>query len=490
MKIRTKFSLFASFLVFGVVVATLVSAFFIQRRLVLRQIEDKLKTQSRSFAAVCKQSMLLNNEVMLLNYIRTVKSLEGIAYAYFADLDGQILAHTDGELIYTPLAKWDSQKLRDVMEFKEELEIADRQGKLHHYAAATAYAKPYVQEEMDRAFGMFFKKSLLIAIVTAILGLLGAFALSTLMSRPIQELAHGAKEVGSGNLKYRVPIASRDELGILANEFNNMASALAQLDEMKDHFIQMVSHDLKSPLAGAKGYVQYLLDSEAGSLSAEQKDLLNTVDRNLDRLSNFITEILDLAKIDSGKMEYRIKPAPLLWVTNEVVKLFKFTAEKKKIKLKTELPEKLPLALMDQDRIFQVVTNVVSNAIKFTPEEGTVTIGVSSDDSYLEVTVSDNGPGIDSKLLPKLFGKFARGEVLNKKGERISGTGLGLAISKGIIEAHQGKIWVESEVGKGTTFHFTLPSANETDVDTHIANGMARKIDNPEFAHLVEGRRV
>ncbi len=223
---------------------------------------------------------------------------------------------------------------------------------------------------------------------------------------------------------------------------------------MKSQFISMVSHELRTPLTAIKEGIALVVDGLAGEINEEQKELLDISKKNVNRLARLINDVLDFQKIESGKMTFNMKSGDINTTAKEVYDTMSSSAMNIGVELLLKLNDNLPKARFDSDKITQVLTNLVSNAMKFT-EKGTITIEASKRNGAIQVSVSDTGHGIKEKDLPRVFDRF---EQLATNGERkTGGTGLGLAISKEIIERHDGKIWVESEFGKGSKFTFTLP---------------------------------
>jgi two-component system CheB/CheR fusion protein len=224
--------------------------------------------------------------------------------------------------------------------------------------------------------------------------------------------------------------------------------------EIKTKFTSMVSHELRSPLGTIKEGINLVLEGLAGNINKEQRDLLDTAKRNTDRLGRLINNVLDFQKIESGKMEYDIRGNDINEAVLEVNKAMGLLAKEKGLDLAVDTDNSIPKVRFDKDRIIQVLTNLVSNAIKYT-EKGNITISTKGEDNKVHIIVQDTGIGIKAEDMQKLFCAF---EQLNStRDKRRNGTGLGLAISKEIILAHSGKIWAESEVGKGSSFHFILP---------------------------------
>lgn len=223
--------------------------------------------------------------------------------------------------------------------------------------------------------------------------------------------------------------------------------------EMKSNFISMVSHELRTPLTVIKMGVDILRSGEAGAVNEQQMEWVDMCYRNVERLARLITKVLDFQKLESGKIEYEFKKEDINEVVTEVEKSVRLLLGAKKIDILTELAPHLPPLMIDRDKIIEVLTNLIDNALKFTPE-GSVTVKTERIAGFIRLTVSDTGIGIRREDLPKLFSSFTQVHAIHHK---TGGTGLGLAISKKIIEQHQGKIWVESEYEKGTSFFIELP---------------------------------
>ena len=228
--------------------------------------------------------------------------------------------------------------------------------------------------------------------------------------------------------------------------------------QLKSQFISTVSHELRTPLAAMKEGIAIVLEGIAGQLNEKQRKFLDIAKRNADRLGNLINNVLDFSKLESGRMDLDIQNNDIKEVVSEVHETMALSAKKKRMKLLLEFAEDLPTAKFDRDKIIQVLTNLVSNAIKFTPEKGWVSVNVRHDNEELVISVSDNGMGIPKEAFLKIFERFY---CINRPGKEIQGTGLGLSIVKRILMMHGGRIEVESEVNKGTTFTVFLPLAGE-----------------------------
>jgi len=223
---------------------------------------------------------------------------------------------------------------------------------------------------------------------------------------------------------------------------------------IKEEFTAMVSHELRTPLGPIKEGVSIILDGLVGPVTEEQKGLLNTVKRSADRLHRLINDVLDFQKLEAGMMPFDIQQWDIGEIINETYKTMELVTREKGLDFKLDIAPGLPKARCDRDKIIQVMTNLVNNAVKFT-DAGQIRISARASAGEVQVTVADTGPGIKAEDLSKLFQSFQQLNISHEK--RSGGTGLGLAICKKIISRHHGRIWAESEVGKGTAFHFVLP---------------------------------
>jgi two-component system, OmpR family, sensor kinase len=229
---------------------------------------------------------------------------------------------------------------------------------------------------------------------------------------------------------------------------------LKRIDKLKDEFVSMVSHELRTPLTSIKAYAETLLDM-AEEDSVEQ-NFLSIINEESDRLNRLINDILDLSKIEAGKMEFIYEKNDINEVVEKAVKNMKSYAETKNIKIEHLLDYKMEKILFDKDRILQVLLNLINNAIKFSFDGDTLVLRTSeTDKDYISIEVEDHGTGIDKENAEVIFEKFK--QIQNVLTRDVGGTGLGLPICKRIIEEHYGKIWVESEKNKKTIFKILLP---------------------------------
>ncbi|MDD5427780.1 MAG: HAMP domain-containing sensor histidine kinase [Candidatus Omnitrophica bacterium] len=231
-----------------------------------------------------------------------------------------------------------------------------------------------------------------------------------------------------------------------------------RVEKMKDEFIGTVSHELRTPLSITKEGLSLVLDKIPGPLNEQQARILTVSKNNINRLSRIINDLLDISKIDAGKKVVRHEAFDIIPVIWQTMALFQARIRDKGLAFRSVLPKGAIVVRGDVDAIIQVLTNLIGNALKFT-ERGSIDISLKDTPEEIELSVHDTGVGISKEDMPKLFEKFQQFGRVNGPGEK--GTGLGLAIAKGIITAHNGRIWAESEFGKGTKITFVLPKNKE-----------------------------
>jgi len=336
--------------------------------------------------------------------------------------------------------------------------------------------------EASEAFAPLYRLRMILAIVAfsvlAIVIIIGGMA-ARLITRPISTLEQGMNIISKGNLDYKVGTEAKDEIGELSRAFDKMTGnlketmisvdrlnreinirkkierKLKEAIEIKSSFTSMVSHELRTPLTAIKEGIGIVLDEAAGKVNAEQKDFLEIARRNIDRLARLINNVLDFQKLGAGKVEFLMEENNINEVIEDTVITLKPLIKEKGLKLVMNLNKTLPKMEFDRDKIVQVITNIVNNAVKFT-EKGSITVKTAkSGNNAVCVSVKDTGKGIKKHDLDKAFHEFEQLET--EIDRKTGGTGLGLAISKEIVERHKGKIWVESKWGKGSTFSFILP---------------------------------
>jgi len=248
---------------------------------------------------------------------------------------------------------------------------------------------------------------------------------------------------------------ANEALRSLYKELEESSKKLQALDQMKSDFVSHVSHELRTPLTTMREANAQLLDGLKGPLNEGQQRFLEISQRSVDRLTRIISSLLDMGRLEAGKMQLERKSTDITSLAREVIKSLIPQADQKRIKLKDKMPPRLPEIFVDPDRIREVFTNLVANSLKYTKEGGSVVLTAEQKKGILEVSVADTGIGISPEHLEKVFNRFERVAKVPIPG--VGGAGLGLPICKELLDLHRGKIWVESEAGKGSKFSFSLP---------------------------------
>lgn len=281
------------------------------------------------------------------------------------------------------------------------------------------------------------------------------------MSQPLLRMNQVAWAMIRGDYSRRVNVKSRDEIGLLAETMNSLASELQEkidtlerFDRTRQDFVANVSHELRTPLSIMQGYTEALIDGMAGSEEDRRKYLSNIHDEIL-RLRRLVAELLDLKKIKTGRVEMNMKEISLADIIQRVTEKFNPLAEEKKVKINTDIPIMLPRVRVDPDRMEQVLINLLDNALRATPSGGEIKVIMKEQKEMILVSISDTGPGIPTEELPLIWDRFYK--VDKSRTRSGGGTGLGLAIVREIIEAHGGSTQVKSHPGKGSIFSFSVP---------------------------------
>jgi signal transduction histidine kinase len=272
---------------------------------------------------------------------------------------------------------------------------------------------------------------------------------------PVEELILGDDEqkIIYKIITARVIGSDKKNLGIM-KIFQDLTRE-KNLDKLKTEFISIAAHQLRTPLSAIKWVIKMVVDGDAGKLNKEQQDLLDRGYKSNERVIGLVNDLLNVSRIEEGRFGYNFSKSDFDEVLNIVVADLEKNIAKNHIKLMLDKPKKLPKIYMDKERMALVMQNFLENAVKYTPEYGKIEIKIELKDNLMEVKVKDNGVGIPEKDQAKLFTKFFRASNVMRM--QTKGTGLGLFIAKNIIEKHNGKIWIESEEGKGTTACFALP---------------------------------
>ncbi len=298
-----------------------------------------------------------------------------------------------------------------------------------------------------------------------IAGLTGALLLFSgliaSLRRPLEALVDAARRLAGGDLSARVEVGGLAETATLGAAFNEMADQLQlqarereQLDRLKDEFVLTASHELRSPLTSVQGFAELLM-LEKDSLTPKQVETVEIILDNCRHLVRLLNDLLDLARSDAGRLAIRMRPTELAPLIDEVVRTLRAQTEVADQSLSEEIEPGIPPISAEPDRIRQILVNLITNAHEYSPEGARIGVRARVAGDEVEVSVSDDGPGIPETQLEHIFERFVRGDA--GLTQRVGGTGLGLAIAKSLVELHGGTIEAESTPGEGSTFRFRLP---------------------------------
>ncbi len=438
-----------------------------------------------------------------LKYIADVVSgvkVGRAGYAYAVSRSGDLIAHPDIGLVLQRRSVAQLNQVRTAFQSRPEItkpkavisnnlqgtKVLSASALIPSLDWAVVIERP-VEEAYEPLYASMLRTSSLLLVGLG-MALLASLFVARRVVRPLRNLRDGVERIGSGNLGYRLNVKTGDEIEILAEEFNKMtaqlqesyanlerkvadrtqelATANERLDEASRHksqFLANMSHELRTPLNGILGLTEMILDGIYGEVPEKIRSALEDVQASGRHLLGLINDVLDLSKIEAGRVTLALHEYSMRDVVQAVSTAMQPLAAAKNLTLKVTIPPDLPPANGDQRRITQVLMNLVGNAIKFA-EAGEVRVEVGSADGSFLLSVSDTGPGIAPADQERIFEEFQQvdGSSSRSKG----GTGLGLTIAKRIVEMHGGRIWVESKVGMGSTFRFMLPFKVERQMES------------------------
>ena len=437
-----------------------------------------------------------------LSFVRQVieRARIGTAgYAYAVDARGELITHPDINLVlrHTNLASLPQVRAALHSSARDAAAAAtngrDQNGTKVLSAVQTINAlgwHVFVEEPLSEAFGPIeaaIWRTALLLVAFLVLAIATGVLLARRLVRPIESIQTAAAKIGSGALDQRIEVASHDELGALADQFNRMAGqlqesyagleqkveertrelarALAALDEKgrqleaasrhKSEFLASMSHELRTPLNAIIGFSQVLRERLYGELNEKQESYVDDILSSGTHLLSLINDVLDLSKIEAGEVTLDVAPFSLHESLERGVVMVRERALKDGVEVTLAANGEVDVVAGDERRIRQVIFNLLSNAVKFTPTGGTVDVRATRVNGEVRVSVADTGPGIAAENRERIFEDFQQTDAGIEKRE---GTGLGLALSRRLVELHGGRIWVASELGHGSTFVFTLPT--------------------------------
>lgn len=410
--------------------------FKFQERTVRQAQEARLQALEQSVLAMLGEAELAGDPLMAVDYVKGVCSSEPAIGHCSLDIGRGM--QPVRSLLRRPGTKADVPLRREVRGRK--------------YSARLFFSSEALDRERSAALSGVWRD--LAAAFAAAMGVavLLALLLARRLTRRLRRLAAEAAALGEGKFGIKTEVSGSDEVADLAAAFNATSEKLLELETMKKNFTASVTHELRSPLGVIETYAAMLLKEEE-RFSPDDISVFRRIRENAVRLANFVTAMLDLAKIERGKMELRPSREDPLALARDAADFLRPKAGEKKIALEAETPAGEAQALLDRELLTHALTNFISNAIKFTPEGGKVTVRASLPPGLFRVEVADTGPGLKPGEEAKLFTPYSQGSAAPGHG----GTGLGLALAKAIVELHKGRVGCASTPGGGALFWFEIP---------------------------------
>ncbi len=319
---------------------------------------------------------------------------------------------------------------------------------------------------------------LLTTLIATVLAFLAVCYITVRMTKPVVEMNNAVKRFTKGDYDARVRIRDSDEVGQLGKSFNDMADEINNLEQSRRSFVANVSHELRSPLTSMRGYLEAIED---GTIPPEeQPHYLQIVIAENKRMSSMVNDLLDLARIESGQTVFKPERFDIHDLIVRTLLTFEARITTKELEVNVDFPKDRMFVWADQNQIAQVIRNLVDNAIKFTPDQGRLTVSTSANKRMVVIRVQDSGQGIAPEDVPHVFDRFYKGEKAHTP-TGVASTGLGLSIVKRIIEQHGQNIYVESRIGKGAAFIFTLKRCDEEPPQALLQGkqGRQRQKQNP-----------
>lgn len=437
MRIQAKLALLLSLTVAASVAAAGLAFVGLERRALRRAEAEKEALLLDGVRKTAAESLLADDPLMLISYLTALRRDRPEVRSARVELDGAWQA------VGAPAR--DPDAAARVVE-------ASLPGDPPRTAKVELALSSRLLAQRERAaFDAMLQDALRVGAAAVAAGVLLSFPLAAGLTRRLVRIEAALEEIGRGRFA-TVAEGGSDEIGRLARDVNVMSERLRELEEMKKLLVASVSHELRSPLGAIESKVREML-AEPQALTEPEKAGLRSIRTFASRLEHFVSSMLELSKIERGKLEYAPRRAELGPVVEDAAAFFRERAKEAGLTLESRVEPGLPAFAFDPDLVAQVLANLISNALKFTPRGGRVSVEARRDGARARVSVADTGVGVPAEALARIFAPFER--VANPL--RASGTGLGLAISKAIVERHGGTIGVESAPGKGSVFSFDLP---------------------------------
>lgn len=473
MKLKGRFMLWNTVLVAGLLGATLATLYRTQQGILYAQLKTEREQALTRLARICRETLEAKSEPILLNYLKVWMQDPAVLEVGLWDLAGRIQVHSDflsGDYASVGRRSDDPLLTRAAGSDGVVSHAGDAGGRRRLRLASPVvtragrfgtvvvdYDLDRIDQDLQERFRPTLQATVWVGLIALGAGLLAALALASNLAAPIRFLSDAARRIGEGKGADAFDLGRKDELGALARDLGDMARRLKELDRLKDRFLHSVSHDMRTPLAVVQSSLHHAKHAYKRDPDSLQEDF-EDMDKAVADLLKFTNDILDLAKLQSNRMKFQMRPLEVAPMLEEAARGLRRLASERGLRLETAAEPGLPAILADRQFLPQVFQNLLTNAVKFT-RRGGITLTAKRDGALAHFRVTDTGDGIPKEKLEAVFERFEQVSQHGRTSTGMAGSGLGLAICKEIVERHGGTIWVESQEGKGSTFHFTVPLA-------------------------------
>ncbi|RLC39011.1 hypothetical protein DRH27_00805 [Candidatus Falkowbacteria bacterium] len=409
-------------------------------------------------------------EVSLDNVDNIIKQMKlgGEGYFYLVDNNGRVVGSSNDKLVkiasnlinvqfVNKLIKGEYVEKENLNNFNITEKNTIIAGKKIDKINWSIVSEWPIKDAFD-VIGNIMLLSVIVTVVVLMLIVVLGIIFTRQIIKPINTLSRGAKEISQGNLDYKISLETGDEFEMLGSKFNEMVKVLKENRKLRDEFVFIAAHELRTPVTAIKGYLSMVLEETFGPVPPDIKKNLDIVNSSNERLVRLVQDLLEVARSEAGKMKITKKELLIASNVETVVNELKSLSDKKGIKIIYEKPDKKAAVQADEFKLKEVLTNIIGNAIKYTLKNGDIKIWHEKQDGFLVTHIKDHGIGMTKEQMEKLFSKFYR--IQTEQTTEIEGTGLGLFICKEIMERMEGDIWAESEAGQGSTFCFKLKIVN------------------------------
>jgi two-component system sensor histidine kinase BaeS len=454
MKIQTRITVLTAGVIVVVVAGIAAQLAYTEGQRVKNESDRRVEALMEGVFRIARESLNAGDDLMLLSYLKFLmaENQEVEVAAVSRTGHSSILGKVKTELFYNMVTLTSSEAAA----FRREATAGPSDPATlppGTVMVQLGFSKSFIEARIAEARLNAAKRILGIAGVGLILGVAGSLWVGRRLAAPVERLAEAAVLLGEGKLDTQVHTNGTHEVAELGRRFNEMAARLRELLQSKEDMLGTMSHEMRTPLTGLRGFLEYLEDPARPE--SERREAVATMHDAVTQMELSLTNAMELLR-SGGRPALRVESVPLEKIVSEAIHLFAPAARSNGVNLTGQATGAVTVS-GDRELLRRIAVNLVSNAVLYTPSGGSVRVTVGEHQGAARLMVADNGPGVQPQDRERIFEKFYRAPGADGKARRIPGSGLGLAIAKQAVEAHGGRIWVESEPGKGSVFHVSLP---------------------------------